>query len=219
MNFFGLRLICLLLSLSGAVMLAGCAPVMETALDTTPLPGDAGAAIRPTTIVIATSELERTPELIDPAKLKETMEGVMRSSDLFPGASVVLSDVPGQGTGARMEIVLSRLNYSVQSIRMPPTPPCGFPLFAPFVAPALFQKNYLQLEAVAEGDVLFYDARNEPVYRFFLSENATGRANFFNSGGAAAKERLTGIALHNFSIRIIREFLYLTRNGTIATFL
>jgi hypothetical protein len=197
-------------------LVSGCAPIIQTGMDATPLPVDAGTAYQQATIVIVTSQLEPSPDRIDPVKLKEALEEQLRSSGVLAQSRVVLADGPAAADIPRIEITLSRLDYTIEGLRMPPSPPCGIVFLYPLIAPSLLRRDYLRHQVVVEGDLLLYDAHHRTPDHLFLSETATGQTDLFNSGGSAAAARLREIALHNFSRRALAEFLYLTRTGTVA---
>lgn len=203
----------IVLGIAGLMALSGCAPVIETGRDMTPLPLEAGKKFGQVTIVIIAGNLEQGPDLIDPAKLRTALEDQMKASGVISQPRVLLSTARDASEIGRAEaaIVLTRLHSTIQSLRSPPSPPLGIGLLYPLVTPLLLKRDYLKLQAALEAELLFYGADGAVTKQLFLSETADGRANFFNSGGAGAAGKLVSIALHNFCRRVLSEFLYLTR--------
>lgn len=201
----------LCISIICAAMGVGCAPVMESTRDTSPLPLNVLTREGQGSIFIITSRLEPGPDLIDPGRLKEAFEQALHGAGVSNWDIKVVagpSDISGV---PRVEISMGRLEYTVQAIRMPPGPPCGLRCLFPVMAPALLTRDYLRHEAVVEADVLLHDAGRGSPKHFFLSETATGRTNLFNFGGKKAAKELPEIAMHNFVRRCLSEISYLTR--------
>jgi hypothetical protein len=195
-----------------AVMTAllGCAPVIETAVRDRELSVE-GVSRERIAIVLDTSRLERTSDAADLARLKDSLERELASSGVFRQYRVVIDAPSADHEPVRATVALTRLDYVKQGMRFPPAPPLELACLAPVVAPMLFERNYLRLEVTAQAELLVQDREGTVTGRTFVSESATGRADFFASGEGKAATVLQDIAFRNFSGQVVRELLFLTR--------
>ncbi len=191
--------------------LLSCAPVIETAMESTPLMFSKGEKYRHVKILIITANLEKNPDLIDPSKLKSTLENIMNSSGVFSDFQVLITDSPVEEAGPNIQIVLSKMHYTIELLRFPPPPPLGLTILYPFIAPSLLKRNYFKPQITIEGDLFFYSENREMAKQLFISETSVARANLFNTGENETREKLATIALHNLSLQIMNEFLALTK--------
>jgi len=191
--------------------LLGCGPVIETTARDRQLSPVEGMSIERISILLDTSRLERTAETLDPARLKEKLEEELGSSGVFRQYRVEIADAPPASEPGRTAVAFTQLEYVTQNIRFPPAPPLGLACLYPVAAPVLFERDYLKLEVTIQAELLVYNRYGAVAGRTYLTESASGRANFFASGEKKAAAELQDIAYRNFSGQLIREFLFLTR--------
>lgn len=201
----------LVLSAPVLAALLGCAPVIETTVRDRDLPPVEGAAVERVSIMLDTSRLERTPDTLDPARLKDRLEEELRLSGMFPQHRVMIGGAPADEEPFSVTIALTRLEYTKRGLRFPPAPPFGIACLVPVIAPFLLTRDYLKLEAAAEAELLVHDRQGALTGMTYVNESATGRADFFASGEEKAATVLQDIAFRNFSGQVVREFLFLTR--------
>jgi hypothetical protein len=103
------------------------------------------------------------------------------------------------------------MHYTIELLRFPPPPPLGPTILYPFIAPTLLKRDYFKPQVTIEGDLFMYSKNRETAKQLFISETSVARANLFNTGENETREKLAAIALHNFSLRIMNEFLVLTK--------
>jgi hypothetical protein len=191
--------------------LLGCAPVIETDVRDRDLPPIEGVSPERVSIVLDASRLERTSDTLDPALLKVTLEKELASSGAFRQYRVGIDDASADREPARVTVALTRLEYVKQGMQLPPAPPLGLACLAPVIVPMLFERDYLKLEVTVQAELLVHDREGTAVSRTFVTESATGRADFFASGEQTAATVLRDIAFRNFSGQVMRELLFLTR--------
>jgi hypothetical protein len=124
---------------------------------------------------------------------------------------VEIADATTDSELVRATVALTRVEYTMHGTRFPPGPPLGLACLYPLAAPVLFERDYLKLEATIEAELLVYDRDGAVAGKTYVTESATGRANFFASGKKKAATVLQDIAFRNFSEQVVREFLFLTR--------
>lgn len=207
---FGNRMHVLITSLSVSTLVvfaSACAPVI---IDPAPeVPRIPGAGVKPRfagDIVIMTAGLEKNDDLIDPEELRAYLELLLRDAGAMPGTRVIVAEsAPGQGF-PRAEIVLSRMDYTIEMLRPPPSPPCGLPILYPFISPVMLARQYFRPQAVLEGTVILHGADGSISRQQYLSESALARAGIFNTGGEKTRRELTGRAISRFSRSAVRQF-------------
>lgn len=193
------------ISLIAAVLLTGCAPIIETGIYPDEMFPLFEKPARSATVVLDTSRLGKTDEPVDPEDIRQVLQQLS-------GRAGFIKEVVSSQTGscrrgqACAEVFLTRLDYKKEAMQLPPGPPLGLCILYPLVFPVLLKRDYIKLELTVQADLRFSNGNGDVEKQFFLSETSTGRANFFNSGEQDAFAMLKKIAFHNFSLQLLSEF-------------